>query len=180
MRASISSSSKVIPLDELAPLILRARNAGQIIVFTNGCFDLLHLGHVQYLEDASLLGDILVVGLNSDSSTRRLKGERRPLIPEKERARILAALSCVDYVVVFDDSTAEQLVEVLQPDIYVKGGDYSPDSDIGGSADDQLGKLLPEGDIVRRYGGKVTVIPFLLGHSTTDLINQVLKKYSGN
>jgi D-glycero-beta-D-manno-heptose 1-phosphate adenylyltransferase len=168
--------SKIVPLDRLLELRRQARNQGLQVVFTNGCFDLIHLGHVRYLEEAKALGDILIVGLNSDDSTRRIKGEKRPLIPEDERAQILAALTSVDYVVVFGDDTAERAVEALRPDIYVKGGDYAPTSD----GVEETGKPLPEGEVVRRYGGQVALIPFLPGHSTTDLINVILKKYCGN
>lgn len=180
MKNARSSISKIIPLGDLAQKIRPVREAGGTVVFTNGCFDLLHLGHVQYLEEASLLGDLLVVGLNSDASARRLKGERRPLIPEGERARVLAALSSVDYVVVFGEDTAERLVEAIKPDVYVKGGDYSAGPNAEALAAVEQAKPLPEGDIVRRYGGQVVLIPFLAGHSTTELIERVLNKYSGN
>ena len=115
---------KVIGLAELRPLRAAWRQESKTLVFTNGIFDLLHLGHVRYLQAARSLGDALVVGLNSDASTRRLKGTTRPLIPQADRAALLAALACVDYVVIFEQDTAESIVAALQPEIYAKGGDY--------------------------------------------------------
>ncbi|MBU6428967.1 MAG: D-glycero-beta-D-manno-heptose 1-phosphate adenylyltransferase [Cyanobacteria bacterium REEB65] len=130
---------------------------GQRIVLTNGCFDLLHIGHVRYLEAARKLGDRLVVGVNSDSSVRQLKGEGRPIVPEKERAEVVAALRCVDAVVVFSEPTASDLVRAVKPDIYAKGGDYQPDS-------------LPETPTVAAVGGQVAILPFVAGRSTTALL----------
>ena len=141
--------------------------AGVTVVFTNGHFDLLHLGHVDYLERARELGDVLVVGLNGDASTRRLKGPERPIVPAAERAAILAALDCVDCVVIFDSTTAEELVQLLRPNVYVKGGDWSPDS----------GRQPPEAKVVRSYGGRVEFIPYLPHHSTTQIINTILERY---
>ncbi|MEI6043298.1 MAG: D-glycero-beta-D-manno-heptose 1-phosphate adenylyltransferase [Chloroflexota bacterium] len=140
------------------------------VVFTNGCFDLIHLGHVHYLQQARALGDLLVLGLNSDSSVQQLKGPLRPLVAEDERALVVAALRPVDYVIIFEEPTAETLVAELQPNIYVKGGDYSADSGEG--------KPLPEAEIVRRYGGEVVLIPFLPGHSTSDLIVKIMNTFS--
>ena len=156
---------------ELAGLLeLRAqwRAAGQAVVCTNGVFDLLHYGHLQYLRAARALGDILIVGLNSDRSTRGYKGDLRPLVPEQERAALLLALDPVDYVTIFDEPTAERLVAELQPEIYCKGGDY------GGGA-----KALPEAAVVHGYGGRVELIPYLPGHSTTDLIRRIVQAYGG-
>ena len=138
--------------------ILRA--AGQRLVFTNGHFDLLHVGHLDYLEKARALGDALFVGLNGDASTRRLKGEGRPLVPALERARLLAALRPVDAVILFEEDTAIALIETLRPDIYVKGGDYAH-------------KPLPERPTVEHYGGQVALIDFLPGHSTSALIARI-------
>ena len=125
-----------IALDQLLSQRQQWRDQRRTVVFTNGVFDLLHLGHVQYLEQARALGDLLVIGLNSDASTRRLKGPQRPLIPEAERAALLLSLRAVDAVTIFADPTAEQLVAALQPDVYVKGGDYSltPDAAAGPTA----------------------------------------------
>lgn len=146
--------------------------AGQRVVFTNGCFDLIHLGHVRYLQEARALGDLLVLGLNSDSSVRQLKGPKRPLVSEDERAEVMNALRPIDYVVIFEEATAEQIVAELQPDIYVKGGDYSAGTNQGD------GKPLPEAEIVYRYGGQVALIPFLPGHSTSELISKIVDTYS--
>ncbi len=136
------------------------RAQGRRIVFTNGCFDLLHPGHVAYLEAAGGLGDALVIGLNDDDSVRRLKGHRRPINPLSDRARMLAALKAVDMVVPFSEDTPLELIRALAPDILVKGGDYEADAIIGAGE-------------VRANGGKVVVIPFVEGHSTTALIARI-------
>lgn len=136
------------------------RISNQTLVFTNGHFDLLHVGHLDYLEKARALGDALCVGLNGDSSTARLKGTGRPLIPAVERARLLAALRPVDAITIFEEDTASTLIEALQPDIYVKGGDYAD-------------KPLPERAIVERYGGRVVLIDYLPDHSTSALIARI-------
>jgi rfaE bifunctional protein nucleotidyltransferase chain/domain len=132
----------------------------QKIVFTNGCFDVLHFGHVHYLLQAKELGDILVVGLNSDDSVRRLKGPSRPINGEKERAFVLAALTCVDYVVVFEEDTPKELIETVRPDVLVKGGDYALDQIVGA-------------DFVTQNGGSVTTLPFVEGFSSTRIIEQL-------
>lgn len=157
---------RVLPLQELLPLRQRWREQGRSLVFTNGCFDLLHLGHVRYLQDAKALGDLLIVGLNSDASARRIKGEGRPILPQEERSQILAALACVDGVVIFGEETAELLVSLLQPEVYVKGGDYGAEN-------------LPEARIVAQYGGRTVILPFLKGHSTTAIIERILKHREG-
>lgn len=133
---------------------------GQTLVFTNGHFDLLHVGHLDYLEKARALGDALFVGLNGDESTRRLKGDGRPLVPAVERARLIAALKPVTGVIVFDDDTADGLITALTPDIYVKGGDYAA-------------KFLPERPTVEAYGGRVALIDYLPDHSTSALIARI-------
>jgi rfaE bifunctional protein nucleotidyltransferase chain/domain len=133
---------------------------GQTLVFTNGHFDLLHVGHLDYLEKARALGDALFVGLNGDESTRRLKGDGRPLVPGNERARLIAALKPVTAVIVFDDDTADGLIRALRPDIYVKGGDYAT-------------KTLPERPTVEAYGGRVALIDYLPDHSTSALIARI-------
>lgn len=130
------------------------------IVFTNGCFDVLHFGHVHYLLQAKELGDILVIGLNSDDSVRRLKGPTRPVNGEKERAFVLAALSCVDYVVLFGEDTPKELIETVRPDVLVKGGDYDITAIVGA-------------DFVQRNGGTVTTVPFVEGFSSTRIIEQL-------
>lgn len=132
----------------------------QKIVFTNGCFDVLHFGHVYYLQRAKELGDLLVVGLNSDASVRRLKGESRPVNGEKERAYVLAALSFVDYVVVFEEDTPENLIKIVKPNVLVKGGDYQLSNIVGA-------------DFVQQNGGTVTTIPFVEGYSSTRIIEQL-------
>ena len=137
------------------------RQQGQSVVFTNGCFDLLHRGHVEYLEAARALGDALIVAVNSDRSVRTLKGPTRPITPADDRAHVLAALACVDYVVEFDDDTAERIVQQLRPDVYVKGGDYAQDEPL-------------EAPIVRAYGGSVRILPFTSGYSTTDLVQRII------
>ncbi|MDX8397674.1 MAG: D-glycero-beta-D-manno-heptose 1-phosphate adenylyltransferase [Mariprofundaceae bacterium] len=133
---------------------------GERIVFTNGCFDLLHPGHIQYLEDARALGDRLIIGLNSDASIGRLKGPTRPINPVLDRSCMLAALKRVDLVTVFEEDTPLKLISALLPDVLVKGGDYQPDDIVGASA-------------VRAAGGKVVVVPFLQGYSSSTLIARI-------
>lgn len=159
------SHSKIKTLDVLAPLIAAEKEKGKRIVFTNGCFDLLHAGHVKYLQKARNLGDLLVLGLNSDASVRRLKGPKRPLIDQDERAHLLAALDCIDYVVVFDEDTPLELITALKPFILAKGGDYSLDGVVGK-------------EIVESYGGRVELVTFVDGKSTTNIIERVLELYS--
>src|SRR5579885_1925253 len=172
MAVSEHLSPKIQERAELAALLHLHRAAGQRVVFTNGCFDLLHLGHVRYLQEARSLGDLLVVGVNDDDSVRRLKGPLRPLVPGSERAIVLAALECVDLVVPFFDDTAENLVSRLRPDIYVKGGDYDP-----GATPGQPG-YLPEAAIVATNGGRVTILPFLPGHSTSELVRSIVERHA--
>jgi D-beta-D-heptose 7-phosphate kinase/D-beta-D-heptose 1-phosphate adenosyltransferase len=129
-------------------------------VFTNGCFDLLHVGHLRYLMAARALGDRLVLGLNDDASVRRLKGPTRPLVVEDERAELLAGLECVDFVTLFPEATADALLATLKPHIYAKGGDYTPDT-------------LPEAPTVRAYGGEIRIITFVPGRSTTGLVEKI-------
>jgi D-glycero-beta-D-manno-heptose 1-phosphate adenylyltransferase len=142
-----------------ATAALRAR--GGRLVLTNGCFDLLHVGHVRYLQAARRLGDYLVVGVNSDASVRQLKGPTRPVVPAAERAEVVAALGCVDAVVVFDAVTAEPLVTALRPAVYIKGADYTE-------------ATLPEARLVRAYGGTVALLPTVPGASTTALLERAL------
>lgn len=161
-------ANKILSSLDLAEIVRLRQQAGEQGVFTNGCFDLLHLGHVRYLQEARALGDFLIVGLNSDSSTRQLKGEGRPLVPANERAEILAALSCIDYVTIFSESTASSLVELLRPSIYVKGGDYAAAQ----SDTPDLNRLV-EAKVVLAYGGTIRLIPYLPHHSTTELIVKI-------
>jgi rfaE bifunctional protein nucleotidyltransferase chain/domain len=167
--------NKITTLDSLLPFRPAWREAGRTLVFTNGVFDLLHLGHVRYLQEARALGEVLVVGLNSDASVRRLKGAGRPLVPQAERAELLAALACVDYVVIFDTGTAERLVAALQPEVYVKGGDYARPAAESGAPGPLPPKPLPEAEVVRSYGGRVVLVPYLRGYSTTELIERILR-----
>jgi len=148
----------------LQRLLEDQRARGKTIVFTNGCFDLLHVGHVKYLQKARRLGDLLVLGLNSDDSIRRLKGPKRPLIGQDERAHILAALDCIDYVVIFDEDTPLELISALRPQILVKGGDYTPEGVVGR-------------EVVESYGGRVELISFVDGKSTTNIIDKILQEY---
>ncbi len=151
---------ELLTLDEALSLRRDLRADGKTLVFTNGHFDLLHIGHLDYLEKARALGDALIIGVNDDASTRRLKGEGRPLVPAVERARLLAALSIVRAVVVFEGDAADEVLLALKPEIYVKGGDYAA-------------KPLPERATVDGYGGRVELIEFLQGHSTSGLINRI-------
>ena len=186
-----------VVLDESAfcEEIARRRAEGARVVFTNGVFDLLHLGHVRYLREARDLGDLLVVAVNSDTSTRRLKGLTRPIIGEDERAETLAALTAVDYVTIFADATAERLVSLLRPDMYVKGADYagadarertlilSPEAlrrvVAGQTTEDVdltgLAVRLPEARAVAEYGGGLALIAYLPGHSTSELIARIVR-----
>lgn len=151
---------KVLPLDELARRAADHRANGEKIVFTNGCFDLLHVGHVSYLSEARAFGDLLIVGLNSDASVRRLKGPSRPVINEQDRAAMLAALAAVDYVIVFDEATPHNLLHHLRPDVLVKGGTYKPAEVVGH-------------EVVQAYGGKVCVAGLVEGVSTTSILASV-------
>lgn len=132
------------------------------VVFTNGCFDILHKGHVAYLQKAKKLGDVLVVGMNSNASVRRLKGSDRPVNSEKDRAFVLSALGCVDKVVIFSEDTPERLIRALRPDVLVKGGDWKKEDVIGAP-------------FVESYGGKVRILPFVKGFSTTGLLEKIQK-----
>jgi rfaE bifunctional protein nucleotidyltransferase chain/domain len=148
------------PAYAIPPQIARIREAGGHVVFTNGCFDLLHPGHISYLLAARSLGDALVVGLNSDASVRRLKGPSRPVVPEGDRAAVLEALESVDAVVVFGEDTPIRLMRELKPAVYVKGGDYRIED-------------LPEAEVAREFGAEVRIIPFEPGYSTSALIEKI-------
>ena len=155
------TAAKILSESELQRQVDALRQQGKVVVFTNGCFDLLHAGHVAYLERARTLGDALVVAVNSDRSVRALKGPTRPITRVQDRSRLLAALACVDWVIVFDDDTAERLLSSQQPDIYVKGGDYTRSEPV-------------EAATVRSYGGSVRILPFAAGYSTTDLLQRII------
>ena len=161
LRDAFSGGAKCLPAgDRLVSRLAAYRSTGKRIVFTNGCFDILHRGHVTYLSRAKTLGDVLVVGLNSDDSVRRLKGEGRPINALEDRMRVLAALSCVDYIVPFEEDTPEHLLEMARPDIFVKGGDYTRER-------------LPEAPLVERLGGRVEILPFVEERSTTSIIERI-------
>ena len=154
-------TKKIITVIQAKKITQTLRREGKKIVFTNGCFDLLHIGHIRTFKFCKRHGDVLIVGLNSDASVRALKGKARPLVPEKERAEILSALSDVDYVVIFKTSTPVLLIQALKPDVHVKGGDYSRAKD------------LPEHDIVKQYGGKVVLAPHVKNRSTTNFLKRI-------
>jgi len=164
------SQLKIMASQALETIVRQEQARGMRFVFTNGCFDLLHLGHVRYLQEARELGDYLILALNSDESVRHLKGPGRPLVPEDERAEIMANLLCVDFVTIFSEHTAISLLERLHPDIYVKGSDYA-----GEQPDVPDTSRLPEAPTVQSYGGVVRLIPYLPHHSTTELIEKIKK-----
>jgi D-beta-D-heptose 7-phosphate kinase/D-beta-D-heptose 1-phosphate adenosyltransferase len=155
---------KIKERKELLGIIKDLKAKGKRIVFTNGCFDLLHIGHVRYLEEAKAMGDVLVVGVNSDTSVRKLKGPKRPILPEEERAEILASLACVDYVTLFHEIDPLELITSIRPDVLVKGGDWTKEQIVGREA-------------VERSGGEVFIIPFVEKASTSNLIETILKRY---
>jgi D-glycero-beta-D-manno-heptose 1-phosphate adenylyltransferase len=154
---------KLLDLAALAELVEELKNTKKKIVFTNGCFDIIHAGHVRYLQAARQLGDLLIVGLNSDSSVSLLKGPTRPINNQEDRAEVLAALAAVDYVIIFGEQTAEKLIRVIKPDIYVKGGDY-------------VVANLPEAELIDNLGGEIVLIPEVQGRSSSNII----KKITGN
>jgi len=151
---------KILAREPLVEAVRSLQRAGKKVVFTNGCFDLLHIGHVRYLQEARELGDALVVGVNADASVRRLKGPGRPLTPARERAEILAALACVDFVTVFGAATPLQLIRAVGPDVLVKGGDWPVEKIVGR-------------DVVQARGGRVVAIPFVKNRSTTAVIGKI-------
>ena len=151
----------IFPLEELAEVLNERRRRGEKIALTNGCFDLLHVGHVRYLQEAAGAGDVLVVGVNSDASVRRLKGDGRPVISQQDRAAMIAALGCVDYVLVFDEDTPHRMLERLQPDVLVKGGNYAGKRDVVGH------------ELVEAYGGAIHLTSFINGVSTTTLMEAI-------
>jgi len=153
---------KVLNRQELVKRIEQLRERNQKIVFTNGCFDILHVGHKRYLSQARLLGDVLIIGLNTDESVRRLKGAGRPINALEDRAEVLSALESVDFVIPFGEDTAESLVREIRPDVYVKGGDYE------GREDD-----IPEGVAVREFGGEIRILPYIEGRSTTEILRRL-------
>ena len=162
-RELIETTPGVVDLDVLLARREAWRAQGRTVVWTNGVFDLMHVGHVRNLRAAAGLGDVLVVGVNSDASVRRLKGPERPYIPADERAEMLAALSGVDAVVIFDEDTPEAILARVRPDVHVKGEDYRPPN----------GKPIPEAEIVEGYGGRIAYLPIVPGRSTTSLVGDI-------
>ena len=157
--------NKLRELPELKKILESSRWLGERIVFANGCFDILHVGHVRYLQDAKALGDLLIVGLNSDSSVRKLKGEGRPIIDQNGRAILLAALECVDYIVLFEDDTVDRLLVELKPHLHCKGGDYTPET-------------VPEKETVKQYGGATSITGGRKVQSTRWLFEEIRRRYS--
>jgi rfaE bifunctional protein nucleotidyltransferase chain/domain len=156
---------KTYSRERLKEEVDRLKAMGKKIVFTNGCFDILHVGHTRYLREAGKLGDVLVLALNSDSSVKKIKGEKRPLVPEAERAEVLASLRSVDYVTLFDEETPLRLIEFLKPDIIVKGGDWDEKNVVGR-------------DSVGKWGGRVVIVPEVKGASTTSIVDKIRNIYS--
>lgn len=154
----------IVDLPELVDIVDRLKRAGKRIVFTNGCFDILHVGHVRYLKEARGFGDILIVGLNSDASVRTIKGDKRPIVPQRERAEVLSSLRFVDYVVLFNEPDPYSTISAIRPDILVKGEDWPLDKIVGR-------------DIVESSGGEVHTISFVKGASSSGIIEDILKRY---
>ncbi len=155
-----TAAARILERNRLIARVAIARRGGARVVFANGCFDVLHVGHVRYLEAARGLGDLLVVGVNSDEQVRRLKGAGRPLVPERERAEVIAALRAVDYVTVFHEPTVTELLLALRPDIHAKGTDYTEES-------------VPEREVVRSFGGRVQIVGDPKDHSSTEMVRKV-------
>ena len=156
----VSAGARILERNRLIARVAIARRQGARVVFANGCFDLLHVGHVRYLEAARALGDLLVVGINGDEQVRALKGEGRPFVPERERAEVIASLRAVDFVTVFHEPTVGKLLLAIRPDIHAKGTDYTEDT-------------VPERDIVRSYGGRVCIVGDPKEHSSTEMLKAV-------
>ncbi|MBI4619780.1 MAG: D-glycero-beta-D-manno-heptose 1-phosphate adenylyltransferase [Desulfobacterales bacterium] len=157
--------NKIKDKDDLKKVVERLKKEGKRVVFTNGCFDLIHVGHTRYLEEAKKLGDILIVAVNSDQSVRTIKGNKRPIIPEEERAEVLSALQCVDFVVIFHEPDPLNIISLLKPDVLVKGGDWGEDAIIGR-------------EVVESIGGKVVRIPEIKGASSSSIINKIVNRKS--
>ncbi|RKZ22146.1 D-glycero-beta-D-manno-heptose 1-phosphate adenylyltransferase [bacterium] len=155
---------KVVDRKEIEKICEEERKKGKKIVFTNGCFDLIHRGHIEYLKKAKSYGDVLVIGLNTDDSVRRIKGEKRPIIPENDRAFILSSFYFVDYVVLFDEDTPLNLILQVKPDVLVKGGDYKKHEIVGARE-------------VEGWGGEVVIIPYIKGQSTSGIIERIVKRF---
>lgn len=163
---AFNDKEKVLERAELLKRVAAARTFGQRIIFANGCFDILHVGHVRYLQAARALGNLLIVAINGDEAVRQLKGEGRPVMPEWERAEIVAAFACVDYVTIFPELTVTELLLAIKPDVHAKGTDYTPET-------------VPEREIVRGYGGEIAIVGDPKDHSTS-LILETLTAFKGN
>ncbi|MFW5873438.1 MAG: D-glycero-beta-D-manno-heptose 1-phosphate adenylyltransferase [Bacillota bacterium] len=155
--------NKILDLNSLKDKVEKLKLKNKIVL-TNGCFDLLHVGHIRYLKEAAGLGDILIIAVNSDQSVRKLKGSNRPLLPLEERMELLAALGFVDFVTSFSTETCSPVIELIQPDLYVKGGDYSPET-------------LPEWDLIKKYGGNVEFIEMTTERSTSGIIDKIISSH---
>ena len=153
----------IVKQEELAPILAEIRAENRTIVTTNGCFDILHAGHVRYLEKSKSYGDVLIVALNSDKSVKKIKGDERPINNEQDRAEVLNALRSVDYVVIFDEDSPKELLSKIKPDVHTKGGDYTIET-------------LPEAKSIINFGGRIEFIPFVEGKSTTSIINSINKR----
>lgn len=162
MVPTITVPAKYKSVDELSAMSAQARKAGRVVVFTNGCFDLVHRGHIYLLRQAKALGDILIVGLNSDVSVKTIKGPDRPIMPEADRIELIAALEMVDYVVVYSEPDPYHIIAAIKPNVLVKGGDWSADEIVGA-------------DVVEQNGGRVAVVPYLPEFSTTQIIERIRK-----
>jgi glycerol-3-phosphate cytidylyltransferase len=162
----VRCNKKIVSIEELVKVIefLKAKN--KKIVFTNGCFDILHAGHMKLLNEAKSFGDILIVGLNSDGSVKRIKGDSRPINSQERRAEALSGIGCIDYVVIFEENTPCEIISQIKPDIHVKGGDY----------DSHNYAKMPEAEIVHKYGGEVKIVKLVEGQSTTAIINKMAKE----
>jgi D-beta-D-heptose 7-phosphate kinase/D-beta-D-heptose 1-phosphate adenosyltransferase len=157
---------KVVNIDEIVQIVRELKSEGKKVVFTNGCFDILHRGHVEYLAKAKELGDVLIVGLNSDSSVKQIKGDGRPIVSQEDRAFILSNLAFVDYVVIFDEPTPYELISKIIPDVLVKGSDWA--------IEDVVGR-----DIVEANGGRVVLVELTPNRSTTNIIKTILERFCG-
>lgn len=160
-------SGKLKSLDELAAIAAHARQNGQTVVFTNGCFDLVHRGHVHILRQAKAAGDLLIVALNSDRSVKEIKGPKRPIMPETDRLELIEAMEMVDYVVLFDEADPTRLIDAIKPDVLAKGADWSADKVVGA-------------ELIEKSGGRVVRIPYLQGFSTSEIIERIVKQDGEN
>ena len=163
----MNTVDKILTLENLVTRLGKVRKSGQKTVFTNGCFDIMHVGHVRYLADARSEGDLLVVGLNSDASVRIIKGDKRPIVRQNHRAEVLASLGCVDFIVIFDEPDPLKMIQTLKPDVLVKGEDWTEDAIVGA-------------EFVKSQGGKIVRISFIEESSTTAIIEKILQRFRGD